>query len=53
MKVWDAAGHVEGPETLSFGAAEFGVPQLGFIVENALIQHALLQHMSRRCRFPI
>lgn len=45
MKVWDAAGHVDGPETLSFEASEFAVPQLGFIVENILIQHALLQKL--------
>jgi 2-polyprenyl-6-methoxyphenol hydroxylase-like FAD-dependent oxidoreductase len=42
MKVWDAAGSVEGPETLRFDAAEFAVPELGFIVENVLIQDALL-----------
>ena len=42
MKVWDASGHPDGPETLSFEAAEFAVSQLGFIVENQLIQHALL-----------
>jgi 2-octaprenylphenol hydroxylase len=42
MKVWDAMGSVEGPETLRFDAAEFAVPQLGFIVENVLIQDALL-----------
>ena len=42
MKVWDALGSVEGPETLRFDAAEFAVPQLGFIVENILIQDALL-----------
>jgi len=47
MKVWDAAGNVEGPETLSFGAAEFAVPQLGFIVENVLIQHGLLQQIEQ------
>jgi 2-octaprenylphenol hydroxylase len=46
MKVWDAAGNVEGPETLTFGAAEFAVPQLGFIVENVLLQHALLQQLE-------
>jgi 2-octaprenylphenol hydroxylase len=46
MKVWDAAGNVEGPETLTFGAAEFAVPQLGFIVENVLIQHALLRQLE-------
>jgi 2-octaprenylphenol hydroxylase len=42
MRVWDAFGSVEGPETLHFDAAEFAVPQLGFIVENVLIQDALL-----------
>jgi len=42
MQVWDAMGSVEGPETLRFEAAEFAVPQLGFIVENILIQDALL-----------
>ena len=42
MRVWDATGSVEGPETLRFEAAEFAVPQLGFIVENVLIQDALL-----------
>jgi len=47
MKVWDAAGAVEGPETLSFGAAEFAVPQLGFIVENMLIRHALLRQLQQ------
>ena len=42
MKVWDAMGSVEGPETLRFDAADFAMPQLGFIVENVLIQDALL-----------
>ena len=42
MQVWDAAGSAEGPATLRFDAAEFAVPQLGFIVENILIQDALL-----------
>lgn len=46
MQVWDAAGSVEGPETLKFGAAEFSLPQLGFIVENVLIQHALLRQLE-------
>ena len=46
MRVWDAAGHVEGPETLCFDAAEFAVPQLGFIVENVLIQVALLNKLE-------
>ncbi|MDX1404734.1 MAG: UbiH/UbiF/VisC/COQ6 family ubiquinone biosynthesis hydroxylase [Woeseiaceae bacterium] len=48
MRVWDAAGSVEGPETLRFEAAEFAVPQLGFIVENVLIQHVLLKALARR-----
>jgi len=47
MKVWDAMGSVEGPETLRFDAAEFAVPQLGFIVENVLIQDALLAVLTR------
>ena len=47
MKVWDATGNVEGPETLSFGAAEFAVAQLGFIVENVLIQDALLRQVDQ------
>ena len=42
MKVWDATGSVEGPETLRFEAAEFAVSQLGFIVENILLQDSLL-----------
>jgi len=42
MTVWDAAGSVAGPETLRFEAAEFALPQLGFIVENGLIQNSLL-----------
>jgi len=46
MKVWDAAGSVDGPETLTFGAAEFAVAELGFIVENVLIQHALLKQLD-------
>ena len=46
MKVWDAAGSVDGSETLTFGAAEFAVAELGFIVENGLIQHALLQQLE-------
>lgn len=46
MRVWDASGSVEGPETLRFGAAEFAVAELGFIVENLLIQHALLEQLE-------
>jgi 2-octaprenylphenol hydroxylase len=43
MIVWDAAGSVEGPDTLHFDAAEHALPELGFIVENVLVQHALLK----------
>jgi 2-octaprenylphenol hydroxylase len=46
MRVWDAAGTVEGPETLHFDAAEFAVPQLGFIIENILMQVALLNRLE-------
>ena len=42
MRVWDARAAVEGPETLCFDAADFAVPELGFIVENALIRQSLL-----------
>ena len=43
MRVWDESGTADGSATLRFDAAEFAVPQLGFIVENVLIQHALLK----------
>jgi 2-octaprenylphenol hydroxylase len=46
MRVWDAAGNIEGPETLCFEAAEFAVSQLGFIIENVLIQVALLNQLE-------
>lgn len=46
MKVWDFPGHSSGPETLVFDAAEFAVPQLGFIVENLLIQDALARRLD-------
>lgn len=42
MRVWDEASTVDSVETLRFDAAEFALPQLGFIVENALLQHAIL-----------
>lgn len=47
MKVWDAAGHVDGAQTLTFDAAEFAVAELGFIVENVLIRQALLAQLER------
>jgi 2-octaprenylphenol hydroxylase len=46
MKVWDAAGNVDGPETLSFAAAEFGLGELGYIVENELIRTALVHRLQ-------
>ena len=42
MRVWDESGDPDGSGALRFDAAEFAVPQLGFIVENVLLQHALL-----------
>lgn len=42
MRVWDENGILESSATLRFDAAEFAVPQLGFIVENVLVQHAVL-----------
>ncbi len=43
MRVWDENDSPDSGSALRFDAAEFAVPQLGFIVENALIQHALLK----------
>lgn len=42
MRVWDAGEPPDGPSTLRFDAAEFAVPQLGFIVENVLLQSAVI-----------
>jgi 2-octaprenylphenol hydroxylase len=47
MRVWDACAGVEGSETLCFDAADFAVPELGFIVENALIRQALLDQAAQ------
>ncbi len=43
MRVWDEHEAPESGAALHFGAAEFAVPQLGFITENVLIQDALLE----------
>jgi len=54
MRVWDHNEPPHGDATLRFDAAEFAVPQLGFIVENVLLQHALLEVLDRadvRLRF--
>jgi 2-octaprenylphenol hydroxylase len=47
MCVWDEGGTADGAAALRFDAAEFAVPQLGFIVENVLIQHALLAVLDK------
>jgi 2-octaprenylphenol hydroxylase len=46
MRVWDAGHDPGSAATLRFDAAEFAVPQLGFIVENILLQEALLQQLD-------
>lgn len=47
MRVWDESGTADSAKSLRFDAAEFGVPQLGFIVENTLIQHAILKVLDK------
>ena len=46
MRVWDENDTPESTSTLRFDAAEFAVPQLGFIVENELLQDALLRQLD-------
>ncbi|MBT8081883.1 MAG: FAD-dependent monooxygenase [Gammaproteobacteria bacterium] len=46
MRVWDENDSPDSATALRFDAAEFGVPQLGFIVENVLLQAALLQRLD-------
>lgn len=46
MRVWDADGSADGPETLRFDASDLAVPELGCIVENTLVQHQLLQALA-------
>lgn len=46
MRVWDADGNADGPETLRFDAADFALPELGHIVENVLIQDRLLRRLT-------
>jgi len=43
MRVWDENDYEDSASALRFDAADFAVPQLGFIVENVLLQHSLLQ----------
>ena len=47
MRVWDENDTPDSGASLRFEAAEFAVPQLGFIVENALLQDALLRQLDR------
>ena len=43
IKVWDADDQVDGMSTINFGSDDFGLPELGFIVENSLIQSQLTE----------
>lgn len=43
MRVWDETSSADSATALRFDAAEFAVPQLGFIVENSLVQSAILE----------
>ncbi|MEC9415831.1 MAG: UbiH/UbiF/VisC/COQ6 family ubiquinone biosynthesis hydroxylase [Pseudomonadota bacterium] len=43
IKVWDADDQVDGMSTINFGSDDFGLPELGFIVENSLIQSKLTE----------
>ncbi len=47
MRVWDEHDTPESATALDFDAAEFAVPQLGFIVENVLLQDALLRQLEK------
>lgn len=42
MLVWDESSTADCDDALRFDAAEFAVPQLGYIVENSLLVDALL-----------
>jgi 2-octaprenylphenol hydroxylase len=47
MCVWDEGATPDSVSALRFEAAEFGVAQLGFIVENVLLQEALLRQLGK------
>ena len=47
MRVWDESSTADSGDALHFDAAEFAVPQLGFIVENVLLQTAILDVLQR------
>lgn len=46
MRIWDESDGPDSPSALCFEAAEFAVPQLGFIVENAVLRDALLRQLE-------
>ncbi|MGI9233256.1 MAG: UbiH/UbiF/VisC/COQ6 family ubiquinone biosynthesis hydroxylase [Woeseiaceae bacterium] len=46
MRVWDETDVSDSKSALCFEAAEFGVAQLGFIIENDLLRDALLQQLD-------
>jgi len=46
MQVWDENDTPDSAATLIFDAAEFALPELGFIVENTLLQDALLVQLD-------
>lgn len=46
MRVWDETDVADSPAALCFEAAEFAIPQLGFIVENVVLRHALLSQLD-------
>ncbi len=47
MRVWDEHDTPGSASTLRFDAAEFAVPELGFIVENVLLQETLLRQLDK------
>ncbi len=54
MRVWDAASTAESPDALNFDAADFALPELGFIVENDLLRsrlHAACQRLDVQLDF--
>lgn len=46
MRVWDETDKPDSISALRFDAAEFAVPQLGFIVENTVLRDALLRRLE-------
>ena len=46
MRVWDESDSADSPSALCFEAAEFSVPQLGYIVENVVLRDALLRQLD-------